>query len=307
MRKTSTSVNRKPKAKKKSGMGILNSAINRLPFEMHIPGYQFCGPGTKLNKRLTAGQTGINGLDKACKMHDIAYSSSSNVKERNIADNVLAKQAMARVKSRDAKIGEKIAALTVAGLTKIKSTLGAGLRKNKKTKSKHVKPKQKKGIKRKQVKTRQKITNKKKKKGQIFRNTINSVKKALNNVHPKTMSDAVHVAMKAAKSFVGNHSPSEPANHRIIPVPKIGGVLPLIPIFAGLSALGALTGGSAAVANAVITANNAKKRLKESERHNEMMEAIALGKNRRGEGVYLKPYKNGLGLYTHKKIVPKNS
>lgn len=39
---------------------------------------------------------------------------------------------------------------------------------------------------------------------------------------------------------------------RIIPLPKTGGILPFIPIFAGLSALGSLTGGAADVANAVI-------------------------------------------------------
>lgn len=304
MKKTKKSIKSKPKTKSKRGKGILNSVINHLPFEMHIPGYQFCGPGTKLKKRLNAGQKGINGLDKACKMHDIAYNDSSNVKDRNIADKVLAKQAMERVKSKDAGIGEKIAALTVAGLTKVKSVLGAGLHKNKKKKNrKKVKTKKKKKI----TKIKKKLTTKKKKGGRFFQNAIKKAKMALNKKLPKTMDDAVRVAMKAAKSSVGNQSTTELNNiNRIIPVPKIGGLLPLIPIFAGLSALGALTGGTAAVANAVITANNAKKRLKESERHNDMMEAIALGKNRRGDGVYLKPYRNGLGLYMHKKTTAKN-
>ncbi|KAF0709063.1 Uncharacterized protein FWK35_00030193, partial [Aphis craccivora] len=38
---------------------------------------------------------------------------------------------------------------------------------------------------------------------------------------------------------------------RVIPIPKTGGMLPLIPIFAGLSALGALTGGIANVVKTV--------------------------------------------------------
>lgn len=29
----------------KSGRGLINSAINKLPFELHIPSYNFCGPG----------------------------------------------------------------------------------------------------------------------------------------------------------------------------------------------------------------------------------------------------------------------
>ena len=31
---------------------LLNHTINTFPFELHIPGYQFCGPGTHLEKRL---------------------------------------------------------------------------------------------------------------------------------------------------------------------------------------------------------------------------------------------------------------
>jgi len=30
--------------------GLLNRVIDVLLFELHIPGYQFCGPGTHLEK-----------------------------------------------------------------------------------------------------------------------------------------------------------------------------------------------------------------------------------------------------------------
>lgn len=78
---------------------------------------------------------------------------------------------------------------------------------------------------------------------------------------------------------------------RVISVPKTGGILPLIPIFAGLSALGALAGGASGVAKAVIAAKDAKNQLKENNRHNKTMESIAMGR-----GVYLKPHKTGLGI-----------
>lgn len=81
-------------------------------------------------------------------------------------------------------------------------------------------------------------------------------------------------------------------NPRVISVPKTGGFLPLIPIFAGLSALGALGSGTAGIIKAVGDAKAASKLLEESQRHNKMMESIAMGK-----GLYLKPYKKGLGLY----------
>lgn len=51
------------KVKSNSGTGLLNTIINSLPVELHLPGYQYCGPGTHLKKRLALGQTGINGLD----------------------------------------------------------------------------------------------------------------------------------------------------------------------------------------------------------------------------------------------------
>lgn len=35
-----------------NGEGLVDDLINRLPFEFYIPGYQFCEPGTRLQKRL---------------------------------------------------------------------------------------------------------------------------------------------------------------------------------------------------------------------------------------------------------------
>jgi hypothetical protein len=89
---------------------------------------------------------------------------------------------------------------------------------------------------------------------------------------------------------------------RIIPLPKIGGVLPLLPaIFAGLSALGGLTGGATSIYRAIKNGEEAKRQLQEAERHNKTMEAIAIGKNKEGSGIYLKPYRKGLGLYIAKR------
>ena len=67
--------------------------------------------------------------------------------------------------------------------------------------------------------------------------------------------------------------------------------MPLIAIFAGLSALGALTGGAAGVAKAVKDGSAAKQQLEETQSHNKAMEAVALGK-----GLHLKPYKKDWGF-----------
>lgn len=81
------------------GRGLLNTLINKLPVELHVPGYQFCGPRIKLNKRLQRGDKGINFLDAACMEHDIVYKHNKNVGERHVADKILMKTAKERIKS----------------------------------------------------------------------------------------------------------------------------------------------------------------------------------------------------------------
>ncbi|KAJ8912538.1 hypothetical protein NQ315_006608, partial [Exocentrus adspersus] len=120
------------------GEDVLNTLINKLPFELHIPGYKFCGPvmllryssyqGTKLEKRLLKGQKGVNPLDSACLQHDISYSQSSSLQDRHKADKELENRAWERFKSRDAMFGEKASAWFVSRPMKTKCNLGMGLR-----------------------------------------------------------------------------------------------------------------------------------------------------------------------------------
>jgi len=108
---------------------VVNRVIDALPVELHIPGgYQYCGPGTKLKKRLARGDPGINKLDEACKEHDIAYSKSVDSQSRSIADRVLAEKAWQRVTSGDASIGERTAALGVTAAMKAKTAIGGSYR-----------------------------------------------------------------------------------------------------------------------------------------------------------------------------------
>lgn len=116
------------------GNGLVNSVINRLPFELHIPGYQFCGPGTRLTERLQRGEQGINQLDSACRDHDISYSQSNNLSNRHIADRILAKKARERIIASDANLGEKAAAAAVWSAMKVKTKLGMGLHNKRKRK-----------------------------------------------------------------------------------------------------------------------------------------------------------------------------
>lgn len=116
---------------------VVNSAIDALPVELHLPGgYQYCGPGTKLKKRLARGDPGINKLDQACKEHDIAYSKYTDSANRSVADKHLAEKAWNRVKSSDASIGERAAALAVTAAMKGKTTVGGGKRRRTKHRGK---------------------------------------------------------------------------------------------------------------------------------------------------------------------------
>ena len=67
----------------------LNTLVNKLPFEMHLPGHNFAGPGKKLYKRLNSDGTPkewsipINRVDNAAYHHDLCYSKHDDTKTRN--------------------------------------------------------------------------------------------------------------------------------------------------------------------------------------------------------------------------------
>ena len=48
----------------------LDAIVDLMPLELHQPGYQFLGPGTKLAKWLKQGGEGINRIDAAGKEYD---------------------------------------------------------------------------------------------------------------------------------------------------------------------------------------------------------------------------------------------
>lgn len=236
------------------GGGIVNSFINNLPFELHLPGYNYCGPGTKLVKRLARGDRGINPLDDACMVHDIAYTKFQDLDNRHKADLDLLNMAKQRLRSKEAKSGEKIASWLVNKVMKRKLKTGAGM--------KH------------------------------FKAMVSKIKGDLKKLKPKSNNRAIKLAYSAAKKIVSAGTKHDIKIPRIIPLPKSGGILPLLPIFAGLSALGTLAGGAAGIAKSVNDYKAAQESLRESQHHNKAMESIALGK-----GLYIKPYKKGSGLF----------
>ena len=75
--------------KAQEGGSLLNKFINNLPVEIHLPGHNFTGPGTKLNKRLNPDLTPrewsmpVNRVDKAAYHHDICYLENDDTTTRN--------------------------------------------------------------------------------------------------------------------------------------------------------------------------------------------------------------------------------
>jgi hypothetical protein len=104
-------VNSLPKGVFKTGSGVFNTLLNKLSNimpELHLPGYNYCGPFTKLDERLARGDEPVNKLDAGCKEHAIFYRDHKGTKERHIADKELENIAAERMHASDASIREKI-------------------------------------------------------------------------------------------------------------------------------------------------------------------------------------------------------
>jgi hypothetical protein len=163
-------------------------------------------------------------------------------------------------------------------------------------------------IKKKKVKSTTK-KNEKKKTFAFRKSIVAKAKTAIQRLPRKNnvavvIKKGAQIALAAAKMAVkdagGRGKIRKP---RIIPIPKTGGILPLVPIFAGLSAIGSLIGGTAGIAKAINDSGTARKKLEEANRHNKMMESIAI---RNGKGIFLKPYRKGLGLFLGKHPKERN-
>ena len=68
---------------------VINEVI---PGEKHLPGMNYCGPGTRLREKLDKngkpkpGFEPVDRVDEAALKHDIAYSQYSDKKHRSVAD-----------------------------------------------------------------------------------------------------------------------------------------------------------------------------------------------------------------------------
>lgn len=80
-----------------SGGLSINLLVDLAPFELHLPGRNFAGPGTDLKRRLRrpggpwrAGSAPVDDVDLAAYRHDLAYSQAAgDVGKRAAADREL--------------------------------------------------------------------------------------------------------------------------------------------------------------------------------------------------------------------------
>ena len=65
---------------------------SKYPNEKHLPGFNYLGPGTRLDIRLDEnnipklGEEPINEIDRLAYIHDLAYQNSDDIDERHRAD-----------------------------------------------------------------------------------------------------------------------------------------------------------------------------------------------------------------------------
>lgn len=113
----------------KRGRGIVNKLIDNLPFELHLPNTDFCGPGTRYKERVAANQTGRNPLDRLCRQHDSIYHTTTDSGERTKADKELLAGAWKRVTAPDSSVGERLNSLITSGAMGLKVLTGSGVKK----------------------------------------------------------------------------------------------------------------------------------------------------------------------------------
>ena len=210
--------------------------------EFHYPGgYNFLGPGTDLNKRRF--QKPFNKLDAFAKEHDLAYEKARTKQEIHKADKIFEDKAWSRVKDSSAKfIQERIPAYLATNLIKLKRKLGLGMKPRRK---RYRKPKKGGNIRRKKNSKRRRVN---------FKSLLSKSRKAINKNLPITTNITrvlSTVAQPKGTSIVGFK--------RVIPIPKSGGILPLVPILGALSAAGLVGKSVSSIVDAVSSVNNLRK------------------------------------------------
>ena len=99
--------------------------------EEHLPSYNYLGPGTRLDIRLTEnnlpkpGEEPINEIDKLAYIQDLAYQKSSNIQDRHRADLAMIEGLKGL---QNLSFPQKLIKFMIIKLFKTKIKLGHGVR-----------------------------------------------------------------------------------------------------------------------------------------------------------------------------------
>ncbi len=100
----------------------------KYPGEKHLQGYNYCGPGTRLDIRLDnqdqpkPGEIPVNKIDQACHSHDVSYKNP-DLKQQHLADIKLI-HALNSIPNKSLR--ESLASFLVKSAMKGKIMIGAG-------------------------------------------------------------------------------------------------------------------------------------------------------------------------------------
>lgn len=260
------------------GKGLINSLINKTPIELHVPTYRYLGPGTKLNEKLASNIPGINPLDEAAKQHDIAYSRFKDLPNRHKADKKLELKAWERVKAKDASLSEKGVAWLTTTAMKLKRKLEGGSVRTTRRQQKR------KSIRKKKRKTSSTLS---------FNQFVSKARRAIKNrknSRNDDLSSLVKHSLAAIKKYKVKNQPIKP---RILPLPQVGGFIPLIPILTALSHVGSLASGVSSIVNAIKNIKSVRDQYKAQKGSGISFDSLNC---KVGSNLRVLPYKKGLGL-----------
>ena len=107
----------------------------KFPGEMHIPGMNFAGPGTNLDKRLVSTDVyqewskPVDRVDNAAYHHDLAYKYFNDKQTRNLADQMMLEEMNSIQNPTQREINERKIIEPIISV-KAKFGLGVSLKKN---------------------------------------------------------------------------------------------------------------------------------------------------------------------------------
>ncbi len=110
---------------------------------------------------------------------------------------------------------------------------------------------------------------------------------------PSTEIQAVKLAMKVAKKSLKGKDKNKIQIPRVIPIPQTGGFIGLVPILTAISTIISAFGGITSIIKNIVEIRDLWKKYKESK---ELKTAQI------GNGLTIKGYKKGLGIFYKKEV-----